>query len=238
MKAPPRVTCDQCDQRECGLSAGLEPSRYAALERDKSSQLFRAGQTLFCEGGPPHAIYCVRSGMVKLYKVGLRGEPLVLRFCGPGSVLGLRAAVAGEMYESTAEAVEDTVVCALPRPAFEALVNESPRMAMGLMRRLAIEVRESHERIEELAHCGVRQRAAHLLLAMHEPLAARRAPATSRWGRIKRMDLAAMIGTAPETMYRVLNELRQRGIIRLTRDTIEVLDPARLRTLAHEPDAK
>ena len=44
-------------------------------------------------------------------------------------------------------------------------------------------------------------------------------------------DLAAIIETAPESLSRILSEFQQKGIIELTRKSIELLQPEQLRLL-------
>jgi CRP-like cAMP-binding protein len=220
---------------DSGLSAGVDAQLLPALEREKTTQLLRSGQTLFCEGGPAHGVHCVQSGLLKLYKLGVGGEPLLLRLCGPGTLLGLRSVLADEAHEATAEAIQDSVVCSLPRLNFEVCVGSSPAMAVRIMREFAIEMREAHERMMELAHCDVLQRAAHLLVSIHEqalcPTPSRRSPGA----HLKHMDLAAMIGTSPETMSRVLHTLDRRGVIKVTGDGIQVVDVAKLTAIARIP---
>jgi CRP-like cAMP-binding protein len=173
--------------------------------------------------------------MIKLFKLAARSEPLVLRFCGPGHVLGLRSALAGRAYEDSAEAVEESVVCAIPLETFVSLLACSPGLAFSLIRKLANEALEGQERLIEFIHCGVMQRAANLLLTMREQLGGSRPGGAAPLGRLKRMDLASMIGTTPESMYRALHDLRERGVISVDRDAIRVLDSQKLRAIARVP---
>jgi len=235
MTAPTKIACVVCESCASGLSAGVDPRELPGLEREKSTQLLRAGQTLFCEGGPAHAVYCVQVGLLKLYKLDFGGEPLMLRFCGPGTMLGVRAVVANEPHEDTAEAVRDSVVCSLPRPTFERCVASSPDLAQRVMRDLAIEVRKAHERMMGLAHRDVLQRVAHLLTSMHQRTTYPTPSGKSAGAHLKFMDLASMVGTSPESMSRVLHVLGRRGVIRLTVDGIEVLDIAKLAAISRMP---
>ena len=234
MRAPTKIACASCDHAESGLASRLDALHLARFEQDKSVQVLRAGQTLFCEGGPAHAVYCVRSGRFKLFKLDLNGEPLVLRFAPPGGSLGLCSAVAGRPHEDTAEAIMDSTVCVIPIATFKECATRSPAMASGIMRGLALELREAHERMMHLAHLDVMQRAARMLLTMNDEL--QRLPAqTGSQVHIKHMDLAAMIGTTPESFSRVLHALRERGVIEVTREAIRITDASKLRAIARVP---
>ena len=50
-------------------------------------------------------------------------------------------------------------------------------------------------------------------------------------------DIARTIGASRESVSRVLGDFRLRGLIRVTRGTVVVLQPNKLRELAVEPPA-
>ena len=47
--------------------------------------------------------------------------------------------------------------------------------------------------------------------------------------QLTRDDIAALVGTAPESLSRTLNEFKHDGFIALTPNTIRVLEPEKLR---------
>jgi CRP/FNR family transcriptional regulator len=197
------------------------------IERLSTVQTFQAGQELFCEGGPPLAVHCLHAGRVKLSMAGEGGEELVLEFCEPGRLLGLRAVMAGEPFEATAVAAERCSVCTIPREALEEVLEHSPAATRAAARILARELRNAHRRLMEVLQHSVPQRVAHLLVMMKEKSAAE--------PRMRRADLAHMVGTTPETLSRVLHALKARGAVAVTRTEIRVRDASLLRRIAKFP---
>ena len=64
---------------------------------------------------------------------------------------------------------------------------------------------------------------ANTLLSLHEQVEPEGVISLSR------DELAAMVGTASESLIRTLSEFKQNGLVELTPKTIRVLEPAKLR---------
>ena len=78
-----------------------------------------------------------------------------------------------------------------------------------------------------MAYSSIRRRVADTLVQLHEQQVGNEA--TDAGIQLTRDDMAAMVGTAPESLSRTLNEFRQAGLIALTPNTIQVLEPEKLR---------
>ncbi|MCI0406310.1 MAG: Crp/Fnr family transcriptional regulator [candidate division Zixibacteria bacterium] len=227
--------CKICGDNGSSIFCGLAGEHLERLEHEKTVRRYERGETVFYEGAPVLAIYHVCAGLLKLYKTGRRREQLVIRLLGPGDVTGYRALLAGEPYAATAEAVEPSTVCAISKETFLGLLRESPERSLGLLSKMAREMRISEEQMVAMAQESVRQRTARLLLFLHG----------GRVGKIEKYkpgepvevpllhkEMAEMIGTTPETFSRTLHALARRGIIRLTRAKIFIENPAALETIS------
>ncbi|WP_242478879.1 Crp/Fnr family transcriptional regulator [Hymenobacter lapidiphilus] len=78
-----------------------------------------------------------------------------------------------------------------------------------------------------MAYSSIRRRVADTLVQLHEQQAGTEAAAAGI--QLTRDDMAAMVGTAPESLSRTLNEFKHDGLIALTPNTIRVLEPEKLR---------
>lgn len=201
----------------------------------RSSHVFRAGQTLFYEGAPAHALFVLRTGRVKVFRTARGGEVQVLRLLGPGELIGYRPLFAREPYGATAEALVDTDTCILPAVEVVALLRRTPSLALEMLAKLATELRVSEELLMDLAHRPVRQRVARVILELVGEVAVAGAPGRIEAHELRRQDLARMAGTTPETLSRVLRAFAVSGLLAVTRERIEVRDPARLARAASLP---
>ena len=227
--------CDDCPILDEGFLSTLDPDLLEIISREKVYHEFPAGQIIFYEGTPATHVYAVRSGMAKLYRTGANGKDLVFRLVRPGEPMGHVSVLCGEIYATTAQAVQPTGTCVLPRRVFLDVLARSPRQAFRFLSMLAGDLLDREERLAVQSQQAARQRAAGLILRL-----AGDAPRTDGTVRVdlplKRSELADMIATTPETLSRILRALEREGIIRQRRTALHILDEARLRKAVEERD--
>ena len=110
---------------------------------------------------------------------------------------------------------------------FRQLMLHSSDVNQQFVRMLATRVGEHEESLLGLSHHYLRQRVANALLRERQHT---NTPSNSLI-MLAREDIAVIIGTAPESLSRILSEFQQEGIIELTRKSIELPQPERLRLL-------
>jgi CRP/FNR family transcriptional regulator len=225
-------TCDGCQSRTAGLFCGLRGAPGERLRRQRTVHRFRRGQTIFHEGMEAASLFVIASGRVKVSSSWRDGSEHVLRVLGPGELLGYRPLLAGEPYHASAETLEDSTLCIFPAAAVREALRECPGLASELLTKLARELRQSEELMLDLMHRRVPERVARLLLAM--PGWGGDTPeASTLWSRgLTHKSMATLAGTTPETFSRALGALARRGVIAVSRERIEILDPAALRRAA------
>ena len=130
--------------------------------------------------------------------------------------------LANEAYTDTATALEDSVLCLIPKEQFERLMNLYPDVAKKFIKLLSNDIREKEEQLLQLAYHSVRKRMAEALLRLSKQYKAE--------GNIKitREDMAAMAGMATETVSRTLSDFKDEGLIDKKGSIINILDPGRL----------
>ncbi len=188
---------------------------------------------MFYAGAPAEHLYVIRSGRLRVFTTLPGGEEQVLRLLGPGEILGYRPVLAGEPYNASAEAIEDSQLCIVPASDVRQRLHDDPEFALEMLAKLARELRHSEELMMDLVHRPVSQRVARTVLGLAT------GPAARERGVIRALDLsrkhlARMVGTTPETLSRTLHGFARRGLVALTRDTIRIRDESRLRLLAGE----
>lgn len=210
-----------------GLLAGLDRAslvRLAALARRAE---VRVGEAVFTQGDPATAFFLLVRGEIKVFKQLRDGRTATLRYVRPGDTFA-ESALSVDRYPSNTEATAPSVVYRLPVADFRALMLREPELAVTIMARMAQLMALLNRRIEELL-LPVPARLARFLLELcseqlHPP-AAGGAPRICRLPMTKR-DLAARLGTVPETLSRAFGSLKRAGVLRLSGngELIEVLD--------------
>ena len=226
--------CTACAARTQGLFTSLTGAQLLKLDRSKMAHEYGRGQVIFYEGNPPLAVYCVNAGVVKLYKSGKGERKVAIRLLGVGETLGFRAVIANEPYAATAEAVEKTTVCAIPREVFEDVIRNDTDTAFRLISKLAAELRISEDEFVSRTQLTVAQRVARFLDWTLDTLQTPSKDANRITLPLLREEIAQMVGTTPETLSRVLRDLSDRRILKLDRKRIVVANRRALRRLIEE----
>jgi CRP-like cAMP-binding protein len=226
------VDCASCYARAGGIFQDLAPELLKMLDNRKSLREYKRKETIFWQGDLAHSLYCVHSGLVKVSKIGVVGEETVIRILGPGEIAGYRPILADEPFAATAEALERSQICLLPRETFLFILRNSTDITFKVLAKLARELRESEEHWLSRAQETVTRRIARFVLSLApEESGTLRGPSIPAF-RLRRVDMAQAIGTTPETVSRTLRLFEEGGLISLTRTSISLKKPQELKRIA------
>lgn len=225
MKAPHKLPddCRSCPSRQSSVFSDLQGERLDTLSSYKQCGYYKKGQIIFHEESFPGGLFCVRSGAVKLYKVAANGREQIVRLAGEGNILGYRALIGGEPYAATAVVMEESTICHVPRDTFFQLVTTDAQLSARIMRLLSSELKLAESRIVDIAHKSVKERLAEILLLLAEKFGMKDDDVTIDI-RLTREELANMIGTATESVIRLLSELNKEHVIELEGKAIKLLN--------------
>ncbi|MBD3237314.1 MAG: cyclic nucleotide-binding domain-containing protein [Candidatus Eisenbacteria bacterium] len=213
------------------LFSALSEEDRRGLLTDGRALRAEAGDVLVSAGEPADRFYVILRGRVKLYQLSPKGDEQILHLYGPGDTFGEAAVWMGQGYPAHAEAIEACALLLVMRDVLESAIRRRPEIALGMLAGLSLKLREFHRLIEQLALRDVPARLATALV----DLIPKTTPAEGRpvvvLPQTKR-ELAAQIGTLPETLSRALARLSRSGLIAVEGRRIRILDPAGLRRLA------
>jgi CRP/FNR family transcriptional regulator len=121
------------------------------------------------------------------------------------------------------QAMTSSLVVALRVGTLRALLATDPLVARACAEELTRELHRLLDDISEQAFLSVRQRLVRQLL-----LLATADPGPALVVRTGQQELADAIGSVREVVTRNLHQLREDGLIDISRDEVVILDPARL----------
>lgn len=198
-----------------------------SLTADRRAHAVPRKQLIYAEGDEATRLYFVQAGRVKISKTTATGKELITALHPAGEFFGYQALLEGPLHHDTATAAEDSILLYIPAPDFTQLLLRDPEVSHQFVRLLAGQVRQQDAQRLDLAYNSLRKRVADTLLTLHEQQQTL-TPADPLI-QLAREDLAALIGTAPESLSRTLSEFRQDGIVELTPKFIRVQQPDKLR---------
>jgi CRP-like cAMP-binding protein len=228
-KNNPHTDCQFCESRLRSIFCNLEKRELEEINSEKKCSVYKKGQLIFRQNSYPHGLYCINSGKVKLYQLAENGKEQIVRLAKAGDILGYRALLSSEEYTSSAETIEETSVCFIPKNTFQKLLRENTLLSMNLMQLLANDLKNAEHKITGLAQRPVKERMAETILYLKEVYGMEKDNATLNV-IIRREDMANIAGTATETAIRILAELKNERYIEFIGKKIKII---RMRELIH-----
>lgn len=209
------------------LLKGLAPdqiARFAELARERT---YPRGTVIVFEDDPGDSMFIVRTGRVKVVRVGEDGREVILGLLGPGEYFGELSLIDGQPRSAHVIAMEDAQLIVLRREDFRRRVEESPAVAWALLGELSRRLRRADEQIGSLVLLDVDGRIARLLLD-----AAAESGGTTIQKRLTHQTIAQMVGASRETISRALRQFQKRGLIAVQRRQISIADRPGLERIA------
>lgn len=225
---PSVLSCQTCPSRSHSPFDGLTKEEIRSFESARISNVYQRGQTIFFEGNRPLAMHCLNRGTVKLFRKGPDDRETIVHLAKPGEVLGYGPLMTGDPYSYTAEAVEESVICAIDKAAILPLLETSPRLLRALLEDACHSVHASMAGQCSLAQKSVRERMAETLLWLSESHGSPTETGGKIHLRLTRQEIADLTGTVLETAVRLLSEFRKDRWIEIDGQEITILDRSAL----------
>ncbi|MBC8984277.1 response regulator [Pedobacter sp. N36a] len=206
-------------------SSGLQELEKIIAARKVRS--VKKKQVVYYEGDNVSGLYLVMNGKVKTFKLSEDGRELLTGMYGQEDYFGITSLLLNAPYSETAEAVEDSTVCMLPKDLMDDLLNRYPDVARQFIQLISNNLQDKEEQLLQLAYHSVRKRMAEVLAR----LCKQEVQDAEMILRVSRDNLAAMAGMATETVSRILSDFKDEGIIERKGSQIIVLDQLRLQQM-------
>jgi CRP-like cAMP-binding protein len=171
------------------------------------------GETIFFEGDTGQGIYCIESGLVGVRKFDAEGNFVLLFFANSGDTVSYRSLLAGEDHKSSAEILEPSTICFVDQKTVCESLSHNPALGLRFLRRASKDLGDADERILRNVTLSVRAQFIHLLLVFVDRHGTKSDDGFLNLNLpLSQQDLAAMIGTSPESMSRTIRKLEDDGI--------------------------
>jgi CRP/FNR family transcriptional regulator, anaerobic regulatory protein len=171
----------------------------------------QTGQVFIREGDKADRLYLIVEGAVRVATVLPNGRRQIIGFALPGDPIGL--SIEADQYPYDVEAVVQTYAIALPWTALDRASVEHPGLARWLEALARQELHRAYDHIRLLGRPSTRERVALFLLFLAKRQVDAGVEPTSVYLPVSRQDIADHLGVCPETVSRIITDLRTEGVL-------------------------
>jgi len=219
------------------IFSGLDDDELDTLSAIVKQKTFNKGDIIFFDTEPYLGFYITVTGLVKIYKISRDGKEHILHLIPPFNTFAEVPLFENfnEMFEESfrypanSMALEDdTRVLLIPARQFRELLENNSKICIKMVSGFAKRLRHLNHHIEELTLKDVTRRVAGYILT--EQKKSQNSETISL--NISKNDLAAYLGTIPETLSRTLKKLQDEDMITVDGKVIKICDMDRLKDFA------
>jgi CRP/FNR family cyclic AMP-dependent transcriptional regulator len=190
------------------------------LTENRDVNIFKKKQILYTEGNRPMRLFYIKKGKVKTFKSNQDGKQLITGLYKEGDFLGYVPLMEGTSYRETAEAIEYAELIAIPKEDFLEVINTSREAVKKFTILLTQNIAKKEEMLVRMAYNSLRRKVAEALIDVYGIYKANI--------DMSRQNLAAIAGTATESMIRTLNDFKLEKLIDINDGIITILNEKRL----------
>lgn len=220
------VHCRDCRTRLHGKLYGINDESLESIDATRTCNIYKKGQRLIQEGTRPLGVYCIKSGKVKVFKLGQQGKEHITSILKEGDLVGYRAMLSDSLYHVSVEALEEVIACHIPREEFLKSFQSDKVLNNTLIKELSTEVIFLTNVITDIAQKPVRERTAATLVLLNNVYSSNNSDNNGDFSEINltRESLANMVGTATETLIRIIHDFKEEELITTNGRKINIQD--------------
>ena len=195
---------------------------------------FEQGQILYAPENRSEALFLLKRGRVRIYKLDQEGREFTLDVVEASTIFGEMALTAQRLWGAYAEAMEPTDVCILKSEDVESLVRDHPDVGLKMIRVLSERLRLCENRLEDIGLKSVPARLASLILQLAESEGIMTSEGPKIPTHYTHWQLAAMVGASRVSVTKAFAQLQDVAAVELKRRRIHIRDVAALERAAQK----
>jgi CRP-like cAMP-binding protein len=223
--------CDRCSLETGSIFKHLSPEEMETLNYEKDFRQYKRGDILYQEGNRISGFFCINTGIIKVFKTGFDGKEQIIRFAKPGDIIAYRSVLSNELACTSAKVIEECSVCFIPSEILIQFIKSNSAFSLELLKLACHELGEANSFITDIAQKTVRERLAEILLLLVTDFGIDE----EQYLKISltREELANIVGTATESVIRLLSEFKSDKLVELSGRKIRILNKKGLEKISN-----
>jgi CRP-like cAMP-binding protein len=205
--------------KEEKMQNGFRMAIPDSLKKLGQLKRFQKGEILFAAQDNADGFYHVESGEIRVYKMDEQGREAEVVRLGPGDFLGEAIAFVSTVFPVFAQAVTNSDVLFFDKRNIKQEMEKDPKIAMYFVDLLARKCVVLSNKIESLGLRTVRQRLIRYLLSQ---CSGEKKCLVEL--KVKKGELAKILGTISETLSRNLKQMQDEGLIEVEGNKVTIKD--------------
>ena len=188
-------------------------------------------EIIHMDGEKSEYMWMLLQGKVRIYKEGIGQRQQIIRLLKPFDIFGYRAVIANEPYNSSASALEASMVYRMKGEFFNQLIRNNGALCYEVMLMMAKDLAFSEIQTVNLTQKHIRGRLAESLLLLLKNYGFETDGQTLAM-LLSREDLANMSNMTTSNAIRTLSQFAQEGIIGIEGKHIQIIDEKALEKIS------
>ena len=209
------------------LWAVLSPAERQQLQREATIVRYGKNEQIYREHDFPEAVMMLIKGKVRIYKEGIGQRPQIIRMLKPYDLFAYRAVIAGDGYNTSASAFEDSLVYRIPKDTFLHIVQQNNALCFRMMEIMAKNLAFSELQTVNLTQKHIRGRLAESLLTLKDKYGVDDDGVTISM-YMSREDLANLSNMTTSNAIRTLSQFAGEGIVGIDGRKLKILNETAL----------
>lgn len=144
----------------------LTPTEMQEMEQITRMEEIKKRQPLYLPGDPSSCVYLLKRGRVKIANTSASGKEVTFDILEPGEIFGELHVLEDSPRTTSAEALDDALICVIRREDFERFLAAHPNVTVKLTKLIGLRLKKIQSRVEDLIFRDVPARLAHLLVQL------------------------------------------------------------------------
>ena len=221
---------ESCYKKLKGTFSNLTDPELRSLLTPDAIRFYKKGEIIYTEGTRIKGCYFVYQGIIKIYQTGNEGKEQIIKFDQEGDIFGFRSVIRHEPACTSIETLSDTILCYIPDQILLDLIKSNSGFAYDMVQIACKELGDANRYIRDIAQKSVKERLAESLLLLAKEFGMENDGTLKL--NINREDLSNFVGTATETVIRLLSDYKAEGLVEAKGRKIKLLNIEKMKTIA------
>lgn len=206
------------------LFDGISPSEMQEMEKITRMEEVKKRQPLYLTGDPSSNVYLLKRGRVKIANTAPSGKEVTFDILEPGEVFGELDVLEDAPRSTSAETLDDALICVIPRKDFDQYLAMHPNVTIKLTKLIGLRLKKIQSRVEDLVFRDVPARLAHLLSELSKTDGVADKQGIRLKVKLTHQEMANLIGCSRETVSTTMGQFRDNGLIQMDGRTITIVN--------------